>query len=165
MSCICHCIPATVLNHHRVCPRSHNIVVHVTGVDRHYDTDTLFPVVGFGGCPGRNRPVDHCLPLSDGSGAPEGSCAGLQGVMAAYNNYLHQVVLSGPTLFAPIIQHASALVASMECSQSQQKYLVLLIITDGTWRAGVRQGGSARSCVACDRGVCVRWKCAIVCGV
>ena len=127
-------LPAVFLNHHRSWPCSLNIVVHVTGVDRHYDTDKLFPVVGFGGRPSPDQPVHHCLPLLDGSGAAEGSCAGLQGVMTAYNRYLQHVVLSGPTLFAPIITHASTLAASMESSQSNQKYLILLIITDGAWQ-------------------------------
>jgi hypothetical protein len=40
--------------------------------------------------------------------------------------------LSGPTLFAPLIQQATAIAAGSHCSQAQQKYTVLLILTDGT---------------------------------
>jgi ribulose kinase len=39
--------------------------------------------------------------------------------------------LSGPTLFGPLIQQATAIAAGANCSQQQQKYTVLLILTDG----------------------------------
>jgi Mg-chelatase subunit ChlD len=41
------------------------------------------------------------------------------------------VALSGPTLFAPLLQQATAIAASANCSQQNQKYSVLLILTDG----------------------------------
>lgn len=41
------------------------------------------------------------------------------------------MALSGPTLFAPLIQQAAAIAAGARCSQERQKYTVLLIMTDG----------------------------------
>jgi hypothetical protein len=57
--------------------------------------------------------------------------AGIQGVMNAYSHALASVQLAGPTLFTPIIQQASAIAASAGVSQTNQKYSILLIITDG----------------------------------
>jgi Copine len=75
-------------------------------------------------------PTDHCFRLPDMSGNPEG-CVGIRGVMEAYNMALQSVTLSGPTLFAQVIGQACALAASAGTSQMNQKYFVLLIITDG----------------------------------
>ncbi len=55
----------------------------------------------------------------------------MEGILRAYNRTLESVQLSGPTLFAPIIQQACAIAASSSVSQAVQKYFVLLIITDG----------------------------------
>ena len=89
----------------------------------------MFPVVGFGGCPFPGAPVSHCFPMTDdGSGGP---CRGIGGVLQAYANTLRTVALSGPTLFTQIIQTAAATAASSGVSQGNQKYFVLLIITDG----------------------------------
>jgi Mg-chelatase subunit ChlD len=49
----------------------------------------------------------------------------------AYQDAIHNVALSGPTLFAPLLQQATAIAASANCSQQNQKYSVLLILTDG----------------------------------
>jgi hypothetical protein len=64
------------------------------------------------------------------SGNPEG-CVGIRGVMEAYNMALQQVTLSGPTLFSQVIGQACAVAASAGTNQMNQKYFVLLIITDG----------------------------------
>ncbi len=64
----------------------------------------------------------------DGSGGP---CHGVAGIMQAYANTLRTVTLSGPTLFTQIIQQAAATAASACVHQGNQKYFVLLIITDG----------------------------------
>lgn len=101
----------------------------VGGVLEFYDADKLFPVVGFGGCPRPGMPVDHCFVMSDnGSGGP---CRGVGGILQAYAQTLTTVSLSGPTLFTQIIQQAAATAASSAVSQANQKYFVLLIITDG----------------------------------
>jgi hypothetical protein len=67
--------------------------------------------------------------MSDnGSGGP---CRGVGGILQAYAQMLTTVSLSGPTLFTQIIQQAAATAASSAVSQANQKYFVLLIITDG----------------------------------
>ena len=94
-----------------------------------YDTDKLFPVVGFGGCPYPGAPVSHCFPMTDdGSGGP---CRGIAGVMQAYANALRTVSLHGPTLFTQIVQFAARAAQGAQVTQGNQKYFVLLIITDG----------------------------------
>ncbi len=47
---------------------------------RQYDHDRVFPTFGFGGTQ-RHGPVSHCFPLGSG---PDGECAGVQGILAAY---------------------------------------------------------------------------------
>jgi copine 5/8/9 len=66
--------------------------------------------------------------------------------MTAYNNTLSQVTLSGPTLFSHIIGQACAMAASGGMSQFNQKYMVLLIITDGRFGV-VRLPLSGRSLI------------------
>ena len=44
---------------------------------------------------------------------------------------LPNVALSGPTLLAPIIKTAAEKAANSGCRQNNQKYHVLLILTDG----------------------------------
>lgn len=90
-----------------------------------YDSDQLFPVVGFGAkVAGR---IEHCFPLTFNPQAP---CVhGLDGILGAYQNALHQVMLSGPTLFSHVIRYASQLaVAGFKDSRT---YTILLILTDG----------------------------------
>ncbi|GAV79806.1 Copine domain-containing protein [Cephalotus follicularis] len=55
---------------------------------------------------------------------------GVEGIMAAYASALHNVSLSGPTLFGQVINNA-AQIASRSTMHNSNKYLVLLIITDG----------------------------------
>ncbi len=49
----------------------------------------------------------------------------------AYMDALTNVALSGPTLFAPLIQTATGISVAANCCQQRQKYTVLLILTDG----------------------------------
>ena len=94
-----------------------------------YDSDKLFPVVGFGGSPQQGAPVSHCFPMTDdGSYGP---CRGIGGVLQAYANTLRTVSLSGPTLFTQIVTQAAQTASSAAVSQGNQKYFILLIITDG----------------------------------
>ncbi|OHT07774.1 hypothetical protein TRFO_23876 [Tritrichomonas foetus] len=90
-----------------------------------YDSDQLFPVFGFGAKIGGQ--IQHCFPLTFNPQAP---CVhGLDGIMGAYQNALQQVVLSGPTLFAPTIRYASRL--AVQSFTESRTYTILLIITDG----------------------------------
>jgi hypothetical protein len=90
-----------------------------------YDSDQLFPVLGFGANFGGG--VQHCFPLTF---APNAPCVqGLEGIVGAYKNALVQVQLSGPTLFAPVIRYTSAL--ADRSFRESRTYTILLIITDG----------------------------------
>ena len=116
-------------------------------VPQFYDSDKLFPVVGFGGSPYPGAPVSHCFPMTDtGAGGP---CRGIGGVLQAYANTLSTVTLSGPTLFTEVIQQAAGMAASSGVSQGNQKYFVLLIITDGM--CVVLRSGHSSDDVSCDR--------------
>lgn len=90
-----------------------------------YDTDQLFPVLGFGAK--FNGSVQHCFPLTFNPQAP--CVQGLPGIMGAYQNALNQVQLSGPTLFSHIIRYSSNL--AVESFRTDRTYTILLIITDG----------------------------------
>ncbi|KAH0786371.1 Copine family protein [Histomonas meleagridis] len=90
-----------------------------------YDTDQLFPVLGFGAKIGGR--INHCFPLTFNDQAP--CVRGLDGILDVYRNALTQVQLSGPTLFAPIIRYASQL--SVQSFQQDRTYTILTIITDG----------------------------------
>jgi len=52
-------------------------------------------------------------------------------VIEAYKNSLKNVNLYGPTNFAPIIQLVNDMAEEENVTQANQKYFILLIITDG----------------------------------
>lgn len=55
---------------------------------------------------------------------------GVQGILEAYTAALNSVQLAGPTLFTEVLQTAMAR-ANRPASQTDQRYDVLLILTDG----------------------------------
>lgn len=71
--------------------------------------------------------VRHCFPIYGGSN----QVSGIHGILQAYQDGLQHVLLSGPTLLAPIITATAQLAANDECTQVRQKYHILLLITDG----------------------------------
>ena len=104
----------------------------------YYDSDKLFPTYGFGACAQGSTTTSHCFPLNGNPTQPE--VYGIQGVMEVYQNAIRSLRFSGPTLFEFILEQAVRYgieVEGMMNSYSQQlkvekdKYLVLLIITDG----------------------------------
>jgi hypothetical protein len=90
-----------------------------------YDSDQLFPVLGFGAKVG--GVIQHCFPLTLNPSAP--CVQGLQGILGAYQHALRQVELSGPTLFSHVIRYASQL--AVTSYQESRTYTILLIVTDG----------------------------------
>merc|ERR1719411_2457575 len=56
-------------------------------------------------------------------------CAGLTGLLAAYQAALNSVTLYGPTNFAPVIRHVAKFAEAYQRDPSN--YFVLLIITEG----------------------------------
>jgi hypothetical protein len=58
-------------------------------------------------------------------------CLGVRGLLDAYAAAIHRVTLWGPTNFAPIIRHTVDVARSSNAGAGEQKYVVLLILTDG----------------------------------
>lgn len=56
---------------------------------------------------------------------------GIDGVVDAYTKSINTIGLSGPTNFASVIEMVNKMTEDMNCSQQEQKYNILLIITDG----------------------------------
>lgn len=81
-----------------------------------YDSDNLYPIYGFGAKlrqpDGTYSPAQHCFPLYAGGAEVKGTA----GVLQAYREALPVVMLSGPTLFAPLINHAAQLAAQARCT-------------------------------------------------
>lgn len=92
-----------------------------------YDSDKKVPMYGYGAK--IYGQVSHCFPMSMNPNDPE--VFGLRGMMTAYANTLRAVELSGPTLFAQVIQTAVLQAEASGVSQQNQQYFVLLILTDG----------------------------------
>ncbi|KAL2935545.1 Protein BONZAI 1 [Bienertia sinuspersici] len=102
-------------------------ISEVGGVLQFYDSDKRFPAWGFGARP-IDGPVSHCFNLSGSNNYCE--VEGIQGIMTAYTSALYNVSLAGPTLFGRVVTVAAD-IAAQALAQGQQKYYVLLIITDG----------------------------------
>merc|ERR1712062_192744 len=91
-----------------------------------YDSDKMFPALGFGARVPPSGQVSHefFLTLSESP-----FCAGLKGLLSAYYNSLYNVQLYGPTNFSPVINHVAKFAEAYISDPSN--YFVLLIITDG----------------------------------
>uniref|UniRef100_A0A671TZL3 Copine VIII n=1 Tax=Sparus aurata TaxID=8175 RepID=A0A671TZL3_SPAAU len=91
-----------------------------------YDSDKMFPALGFGAKLPPDGRVSHEFALNGNPQNPY--CSGIEGVMEAYYQSLKSVRLYGPTHFSPVINHV-ARYASAVMDGSQ--YFILLIISDG----------------------------------
>jgi hypothetical protein len=114
-----HRVAPGVVNPYEACLRS------VGEVLCPYDSDQLFPVLGFGAA--FSGQVQHCFPLTFNPAAP--CVQGLNGIIGVYKNAITQVQLSGPTLFAPVIRYTSQM--ADRAFRESRTYTILLIITDG----------------------------------
>jgi hypothetical protein len=101
----------------------------------HYDSDNLIQTYGFGGCP-YNLSSTLCQPGKTSHFFPLtgdwNNCAGrgINGVFDIYTSAVENVVLGGPTFFAPMFKEiVNFTKASFE--QDDSNYTVLLVITDG----------------------------------
>ena len=54
-----------------------------------YDSDSMFPFYGFGGCPNNSLFVSHCFPLNGNEKDPE--IESIYGVVDAYRNSLKKI--------------------------------------------------------------------------
>uniref|UniRef100_A0A8C1PP26 Copine Vb n=1 Tax=Cyprinus carpio TaxID=7962 RepID=A0A8C1PP26_CYPCA len=91
-----------------------------------YDSDKMFPALGFGAKLPPDGHVSHEFPLNGNIENPY--CNGIEGILEAYHQSLKTVQLYGPTNFAPVVNHVARYAAAV---QDGSQYFVLLIITDG----------------------------------
>ncbi|XP_063953794.1 copine-8-like isoform X1 [Lytechinus pictus] len=91
-----------------------------------YDSDKLFPVLGFGAKIPPNGQVSHEFTVTFNSQNP--FVMGLPGILHAYKSCISQVQLYGPTNFAPVINHVARFAQQYPDGSN---YFILLIITDG----------------------------------
>merc|ERR1711887_491620 len=91
-----------------------------------YDSDKMFPALGFGARIPPDGQVSHEFFLNLTN---DPYCSGVDGILAAYHQSLHNVQLYGPTNFAPVVNHVAKFARAYQ--QDPRNYFVLLIITDG----------------------------------
>ncbi|XP_031989162.1 copine-5-like isoform X3 [Corvus moneduloides] len=70
-----------------------------------YDSDKMFPALGFGAKVPPDGHVSHEFPLNGDASNP--ACRGIAGVLEAYQRSLRRVQLYGPTNFAPVVNHVA----------------------------------------------------------
>lgn len=101
----------------------------VGNVIQDYDSNKMFPVFGFGAQIPNSWKVSHEFPINFNPSNP--FCAGIEGVVDAYQKCLPQLKLWGPTNFSPIINHVACFARQALRQNMASQYFVLLIITDG----------------------------------
>lgn len=101
-------------------------IISVGEIIQDYDSDQLFPALGFGAKIPPDRQLSHCFSLTFNTQNP--FCAGVSGLLQAYRTAVRSVQLHGPTNFEPVIRHVMQLASQ---SLDGSLYFVLLIITDG----------------------------------
>ncbi|XP_049420806.1 copine-3-like isoform X1 [Epinephelus fuscoguttatus] len=101
----------------------------VGNVIQDYGSDKMFPALGFGALIPPSGQVSHKFPINFNPSNP--SCAGIEGVLHAYQQCLHKVRLYGPTNFSPIINHVAHFGRQAMQQETASQYFILLIITDG----------------------------------
>ncbi|KAK1438802.1 hypothetical protein QVD17_04613 [Tagetes erecta] len=84
-----------------------------------FDEDNLIPCYGFGDASTHDQDVFSFYPENR-------FCNGFEDVLSRYREIVPNLILSGPTSFAPVIEQAMTIV-----EQSGGQYHVLLIIADG----------------------------------
>ncbi|XP_026218467.1 copine-3-like isoform X2 [Anabas testudineus] len=118
---------------HYINPQGYNeylaAIWAVGSVIQDYDSDKMFPAFGFGAQIPPTWQVSHEFPINFNPSNP--FCAGIEGVVYAYQQCLPQVKLYGPTNFSPIINHVAQFGHQALQQHTASQYFVLLIITDG----------------------------------
>ncbi|XP_073233575.1 copine-3-like [Porites lutea] len=94
-----------------------------------YDSDKLFPAFGFGARIPPSYQVSHQFPLNFNPSNPY--CAGLPGLVQAYQSCIQSVQLYGPTNISPIINHVAHFAQQAAQTPTASNYFILLILTDG----------------------------------
>uniref|UniRef100_A0A8K9UR74 C2 domain-containing protein n=1 Tax=Oncorhynchus mykiss TaxID=8022 RepID=A0A8K9UR74_ONCMY len=101
-------------------------LVAVGEICQDYDSDKMFPAFGFGA----QIPVTVCVLFCVFPTYVYG-CAGIQGVVEAYQTCLPKLQLYGPTNIAPIIQKVASSASQEMHTKEAMQYFILLILTDG----------------------------------
>ncbi|XP_067341776.1 copine-3-like isoform X2 [Channa argus] len=118
---------------HYINPQGYNeylsAIRAVGNVIQDYNSSKMFPVFGFGAQVPPTWQVSHEFPINFNPANP--FCAGVEGVVHAYQQCLPQVKLWGPTNFSPIINHVACFATQALQQNVASQYFVLLIITDG----------------------------------
>ncbi|XP_022094532.1 copine-3-like isoform X5 [Acanthaster planci] len=104
-------------------------IVAVGDVIQDYDSDKMFPALGFGAKIPPNQQVSHEFAINFDLSNPY--CAGVGGIVAAYQNCLRQITLWGPTNVAPIINHVAKFARMANQDNKASQYFILLLLTDG----------------------------------
>ncbi|CAJ1061231.1 copine-4 isoform X1 [Xyrichtys novacula] len=104
-------------------------LVAVGEICQDYDSDKMFPAFGFGAQIPPDYKVSHDFAVNFNEDNPE--CAGIQGVVEAYQACLPKLKLYGPTNIAPIIQKVANSASQEVHTKEAMQYFILLILTDG----------------------------------
>ncbi|GLD70118.1 copine-4-like isoform X2 [Lates japonicus] len=104
-------------------------LVAVGEICQDYDSDKMFPAFGFGARIPPDYKVSHDFAVNFNEDNPE--CAGIQGVVEAYQSCLPKLQLYGPTNIAPIIQKVANSASQEVHTKEAMQYFILLILTDG----------------------------------
>uniref|UniRef100_W5MM22 Copine-2 n=1 Tax=Lepisosteus oculatus TaxID=7918 RepID=W5MM22_LEPOC len=94
-----------------------------------YDTDKMFPALGFGAQLPPDWKVSHEFAINFNPTNP--FCSGVEGIAEAYSACLPHIRFYGPTNFSPIINHVARFAAQAVQQEVAAQYFILLIITDG----------------------------------
>ncbi|XP_058478346.1 copine-3-like isoform X1 [Solea solea] len=125
--------PSSPQSLHYINPHGYNeylsAIWAVGNVIQDYDSDKMFPALGFGAKIPPTWQVSHEFPITFDPSNP--FCTGIEGVVQAYQQCLPQVKLYGPTNFSPVINHVAHFGRQALQQQTASQYFVLLIITDG----------------------------------
>ncbi|KAF2361527.1 De-etiolated protein 1 Det1 [Trinorchestia longiramus] len=90
-----------------------------------YDSDGLFPALGFGGKLSDGR-LSHGFYMNGSKNNP--NCQGVTGLLQAYYNAVNSITLHNITHLAPIINHVAGIAARNNDGRS---YQILLMVTNG----------------------------------
>ncbi|CAH1780422.1 unnamed protein product [Owenia fusiformis] len=125
--------PATPQSLHYINPYEPNeymkAIQAVGNVIQDYDSDKMFPCLGFGARVPPKMEVSHEFACNFNLSNP--FCAGIQGVVQTYTACISQVQLYGPTNASPVIYHVAQFAAAAQKEPGAKSYCVLLLITDG----------------------------------
>lgn len=106
------------------------VIQSVGGILQYYNTDKHINLFGFGGgVPPYGQRAAHCFAMNGNCFDPR--VGGLEEAMAHYKHCLSNVNLYGPTHFGSILETVNNLCEADPGNYNNQKFQVLLIITDG----------------------------------